>query len=125
MAMGKGQYAKAIWPAVLAELQAADRHSDPQRAFSHLERAHVLGQSVTMLHVRTHWRMFCWGLKHRSARECIGQIPRIVAAATKTFIGWVPTGNTGGANVSPFTPMDIPEDLQRVMDKARSKAPGH
>jgi hypothetical protein len=43
---------------------------------------------------------------------------RIVGAATKTPVGWLPHGNTGGANVSPFRPMPIPPDLQQQIDAA-------
>jgi len=43
---------------------------------------------------------------------------RIVGAATKTPVGWLPHGNTGGANVSVFRPMPIPLDLQQQIDAA-------
>jgi hypothetical protein len=39
----------------------------------------------------------------------------MLAALTKSKI-WVPVGNTGGANVSPFRPMAVPEDLRRYVD---------
>ena len=42
----------------------------------------------------------------------------IVGAATKTFVGLVPHGNTGGANVSAFRRMPIAPDLQRLIDAA-------
>lgn len=88
-------------------------------AFRHLERAHVLGQNLTGEHVRVHFRMLCWGVRHRSFREVIGQVARLVGAATKTAVGWVPTGNTGGANVSPFRPMTIEPELQSILDNAK------
>ena len=53
------------------------------------------------------------------AGEALGQLWRLVAAAMMTGIGWLPEGNTGGANVSGFRRMPIPPDLQRVMDAAR------
>jgi hypothetical protein len=88
--------------------------------FAHLERAHVLGQASTREHVRVHWRMLRWALRHRDAREFFGQITRTLGAATKTFIGWVPTGNTGGANVSPIKPMPIDPALAEIIEKARA-----
>ena len=46
---------------------------------------------------------------------------RIVGAATKTFIGFVPAGNTGGANVSAVRPMPIDPELAAIIDKARAE----
>lgn len=112
-----------IRPAVDAELQAAtiaDNAGHAQMSFRHLERAHVLGQASTVQHVRVHVRMLVWGVRQRSAREVLGQLLRIAGAATKTAIGWVPAGNTGGANVSPIRSLPIPEDLRRTIDRARN-----
>lgn len=106
-----------IRPAVERELALAS--SGSRQAFKHLERAHVLGQSSTLLHVRVHWRMLVWGVRHRSAREVFGQVLRISGAALLTPFGLVPPGNTGGANVSPIEPMAIPFDLQGEIDAAR------
>lgn len=113
-------FADNIRPWVEAEFDAAER--DPARAFAHFERAHVLGQSSTREHVRVHWRMFRWALRHREAREALGQIPRLIGAATKTFIGLVPTGNTGGTNVSAFKPMPIDPELAAIIERARQGA---
>jgi hypothetical protein len=88
-------------------------------AFRHLERAHVLGQAATALHVRVHWRMFLAAAHHRQPGESFGQLWRIVAAALLTGIGALPQGNTGGANVSGLRAMAIPADLQIVIDAAR------
>ena len=106
---------------VEAELRSADEaeaSGQTDKAFSYLERAHVLGQSSTVQHVKVHWRMFLWAVRNRSVRECAGQIFRIVGAATKTALGWVPAGNTGGANVSPFKAMPVPPDLGAKIQSA-------
>lgn len=68
-----------------------------------------------MQHVWVHWHMLRWALRHRNVRECVGQITRIIGAATKTALGWVPAGNTGGANVSPFKPMPVPVELEALI----------
>ena len=47
---------------------------------------------------------------------------RIVGAATKTFIGLVPAGNTGGANVSAVRPMPLDPELAAIIEKARERA---
>lgn len=66
--------------------------------------------------------MFLWGLRQRSARECVGQALRIVAAAMFSAIGLVPAGNTGGANVSAIKPMQLPPDLDDIIQAARRPA---
>ncbi len=101
-----------------AELRAAARDEaggDPQSAFAHLERAHVLGQRSTRAHVRVHWRMLRFGWRRRDMREVAGQVPRILAALTKSMI-WVPIGNTGGSNVHPLRTMPVPDDLRRYLE---------
>lgn len=106
--------------AELAASQTAERAGDPAAAFLHLERAHILGQRSTVQHVRVHILMLSWALRNHKAREVFGQFTRVIGAATKTWIGLVPSGNTGGANVSPFKPMAIPDDLAELIDVARS-----
>lgn len=92
----------------------------PEAAFLSLERAHVLGQESTTLHTRVHVEMLVWGLRQRSVKEVLGQLFRIVGAATKTSIGLVPHGNTGGSNVSPFKPMTITPELADKISTAKS-----
>jgi Protein of unknown function (DUF3703) len=115
-------FARNILPHVNAELQTAaslNAQGQAKPAFTHLERAHVLGQASTTQHVRVHWRMFLWGLKQRDVKECLGQIFRIIGAATKTVFGLIPHGNTGGANVSPFKAMPVPVELEIRIQSAR------
>lgn len=115
-------FARNIRPYVVAELRAAQL--DAAHEFAHLERAHVLGQASTREHVRVHWRMLMWAWRHRDAREYFGQLFRIVGAATKTFVGLVPAGNTGGANVSPVRPMPLDPELAAIIAKAREGGAG-
>jgi hypothetical protein len=65
--------------------------------------------------------MLLWGVRRRQLREVAGQVLRIVGAATKTAFGLVPTGNTGGSNVSPFRRLPIPLELQSIIDEARTQ----
>jgi len=116
------RFADNIRPYVDAELRAS--RADSVHEFAHLERAHVLGQASTREHVRVHWHMMIWAWRHRDARECFGQLFRIAGAATKTFIGLVPAGNTGGANVSPVRPMPLDPELAAIIEKARGERTG-
>ena len=100
-----------------AELAAADdlrTNGDLGGAFRHLERAHILGQRRTLLHVRAHWEMLELACMRRDPREVLGQLPRLLAALLMSRI-WVPAGNTGGSNVSAFRRMAIPDDLARIL----------
>lgn len=112
-----------IRPAVEKELHAArlaERLQHEAAAFRYLERAHVLGQASTRLHTQVHWLMFRWALRQRDGREAAGQLLRMAAALTKTALGALPHGNTGGADVSAFRRMPIAPDLQRLLDAARA-----
>lgn len=106
--------------AIEAEIKAADemlKNGKTDAAFSHLERAHVLGQSITVDHTRVHALMLKIGWKRKDVREIFGQLIRIIGAATKTPFGIYPKGNTGGANVYFFKPMPIPPDLQAILEE--------
>jgi Protein of unknown function (DUF3703) len=112
-------FRRNIEPAFRRELNASKNAVDRNTKFAHLERAHVLGQASTLLHVVAHVRMAAWALRERDVRELRGQLFRIVGAATKTALGWVPSGNTGGVNVSPFKSLPIPADLASKIESAR------
>ncbi|WP_156909239.1 DUF3703 domain-containing protein [Ottowia thiooxydans] len=117
-------FGKRIRPVVDTEIHEAfelEAKGLPDLGFRHLERAHVLGQASTVQHVRVHMQMLFWAWRHGRFKEAFGQVIRVVGAATKTAIGLVPTGNTGGADVSPFRRMPVSGDLQQKIDAA-SKA---
>jgi hypothetical protein len=99
----------------LAAADAAAAGGNAEVAFHHLERAHILSQRHTGMHVRVHWRMLRLGASTGDWREVLGQSTRIVAAALFSRI-WIPMGNTGRANVSALKPMPIPADLRSVLE---------
>lgn len=116
-------FSQRIAPYVEAELADAVQArsaGNTQQEFTHLERAHVIGQESTYWHVKVHVLMLVWAVRNHSVREALGQVLRIVGAATKTAFGLVPQGNTGGANVSPFRKMPIAPELAALIQKARS-----
>jgi hypothetical protein len=53
-------------------------------------------------------------------KEDLGQVIRIVGAATKTAIGFIPTGNTDGTNVNPFKVLPVSPKLAAIITKANS-----
>ncbi len=102
-----------------AEMTTAARLYDAgnlQLAFSHLERAHILGQSFNMAHAQAHWWMLKVGWRNRDIVEITGQVPRIFGALLFSKI-WVPIGNTGGTRVPPFRSMPIQDELQDLLNK--------
>jgi len=91
------------------------RKADFQRAWRQLERAHIIGQPWFVQHTHVHWLMLKFGIKIKNRKEILGQLPRLLVGGVKSFVGKIPTGNTGGANVPPLRKMEIPEDLKNIM----------
>lgn len=100
-----------------AELDAAAMATEHRVRLHHLSRAHILSQRYTWPHVRVHVLMLRAGIEGRDARQVLGQVTRIVAAALFSRI-WVPIGNTGLADVSAVRPMPVPEDLRALLEAA-------
>lgn len=84
------------------------------QAWSHLERAHVIGQAYPIQHSLVHWKMLRFGIRIKSPKEVLGQMPRLLVGGVKSFVGKIPVGNTGGADVPPLRPMPIPEDIRAM-----------
>ena len=93
------------------ELSKGNLHS----AWRQLERAHIIGQSWPKEHSHTHWLMLKFGLKIKNTKEIVGQVPRLIFGGVQSFVGKIPVGNTGGADVPPLQPMEIPEDLKKMI----------
>jgi hypothetical protein len=115
-----GRRIRSCVEAELAAARASELGGDPIAGFLHLERAHVLGQGSTVQHVRVHQRMLMWAIRRHDLREVVGQLLRVTGAAAGTWVGLVPQGNTGGAKVSAFKALAIPDDLSRQIWTARS-----
>lgn len=106
---------KPHYQSELAEYQSNMQANNLQKAWHHLERAHILGQPWAIEHSEVHWMMLRFGFKIKSWTEIRGQILRLIFGGVKSFVGKVPTGNTGGANVPPLLVMDLPDDLEMTM----------
>ena len=119
----KNSFTTRISPYVSQQLSFAlnaRQHGSVADEFEHLENAHVLGQSSTYHHTRVHLMMLLWGFRQRDLKEIRGQIVRTIGAVTKTCLGWIPTGNTGGSNISPFKPLPIAPELAEKISAARA-----
>ena len=101
-----------------AEMQLAledERRGELELAFRHLERAQILGQRWLTRHWRSHWAMLRVAKAKRESKEVRGQITRLAAVPLGWLTGWVPKGNTGGANVNPLE--EVVRDMLRPLLK--------
>jgi hypothetical protein len=89
-----------------------------KNAWNHLERAHIIGQKYPYAHTFVHWKMLQFGFKIKSKKEVFGQIPRLIFGGVKSFVGVIPVGNPGGANVPPLKPFPLEKELQDIFHKA-------
>lgn len=87
-------------------------------AWNHLERAHIIGQRYPFAHTYVHWEMLKFGFRIKNSKEVLGQIPRLIFGGVKSFVGKVPLGNPGGANVPPLKSFPINEEIEQIFKKA-------
>ena len=92
------------------------------RAWTHLERAHIIGQKYPFAHSLVHWEMLKFGFKIKNFKEIVGQVPRLIFGGVKSFVGKVPVGNPGGANVPPLKPFPIDPEILDIFAKAGLKS---
>lgn len=111
---------REFYRAELIAARKAEELKEFPKAFTHLERAHILSQKYALAHAATHIRMLKLGWQARDTREILGQPTRAIAALLFSRI-WVPAGNTGRANVSAFAPMPLPDDLARVLRESTTR----
>jgi hypothetical protein len=114
-----GPALRAAFEQELSAARSAASAKDWAKAWTCMERAHVLGQRSTRTHVYAHARMLQFAWRRRDIREFAGQLTRIAGASLLSWI-WIPEGNTGGARVSAFRRMPIPADLGRILDEDRT-----
>jgi len=112
---------KNLAPYFDQELTEYKRYFDAgqlQLAWHHLERAHIIGQAYPYHHSYVHWKMLLYGIHIKNCKEIIGQIPRLLVGGVKSFVGHIPVGNTGGANVPPLKQMTIPDEIKNIFNKS-------
>ena len=107
------------WSDETAAARSARERGDVAGEWTHLERAHVLSQPMAGAHVRTHLAMLAYGFRQRDTHEVVGQVLRLMVAGPGSWTGRYPRGNTGGADVSAFQPMPVPDDLRGILEATR------
>jgi hypothetical protein len=115
---------KRLKPFFSKELKAYQEElaiNNLSEAWQHLERAHVIGQAYPYEHSYVHWKMLLFGIQIKSGKEILGQIPRLLVGGVKSFVGTIPVGNTGGANIPPLKPLPIERDIQTIFETLEIK----
>ena len=67
--------------------------------------------------------MLLFGIEIISIHEIKGQLLRLLVGGVKSFVSKIPVGNTGGANVDPLKPMEIPQYIKLILDQFHKKRP--
>ncbi len=109
---------KPFFDKELQNAGTAFAQKDLQQSWRYLERAHILGQPYPYHHSLVHWKMLIFSVRTKNGHEIIGQFPRLFVGGILSFVGKIPVGNTGGADVPGLQPMEIPEELQQIINKA-------
>ena len=107
---------RAAWDDERLAAGKARASGDTTAEWRHLQRAHIVSQPLAGLHVRTHGAMLAAAVRRRDRREVVGQLTRLALAGPGSLTGRYPVGNTGGADVSAFRPMPIPDDLRALLE---------
>jgi Protein of unknown function (DUF3703) len=106
---------RLAWAAERDRARTARARGDFTEEWRHLERAHILSQPLAWPHLVTHAAMLAAAWRRRDRRELAGQLLRLLLAVPGSVSGRYPAGNTGGADVSAFLPMPIPDDLRSLL----------
>lgn len=96
--------------------QSSAQQGHIAEAWRHLERAHIVSQSLLWPHLYCHWRMLAIAVHCSDWHEIAGQIMRLFLAPLGNLTGRLPIGNTGRSDVSAFVKMQIPSDLQSILN---------
>ena len=110
--MTKKQHRKNEFYNQLAQGKHLLKKKEFKSAFYHFENAHILGQKNTYRHTLSHFWMLVVGLKTQNLKEISGQIIRIIASIIITPF-WIPTGNSGGTNISAIKSIPIRKELEK------------
>jgi hypothetical protein len=109
---------KPFFDTELAQFRQAYAEEQLQIAWEHLERAHIIGQRYPYAHSYVHWKMLRFGFRIKCTKEIFGQIPRLIFGGIKSFVGKVPFGNPGGADVPALKTFPIDPQIHAIFAEA-------
>jgi Protein of unknown function (DUF3703) len=91
--------------------------SNYDRAFSHLERVHIISQPFPIEHTVIHFRMLTFAIRTLRPLEILVQFFYTLFSGKFSMLNIFPQGNTGGANALTKGEMPVPMDLKMEMMK--------
>jgi hypothetical protein len=100
-------------------VQQARRAQSVNTRWQLLEAAHVVGQAQLKPHLQTHAMMLMLAWETHDLKELMGQLFRLVLVPIGHWLGRLPLGNPGRANVNAFKPMTVRPDLLALIQSAR------
>lgn len=90
-------------------------------AWSHLERAHILGQQQFILHLQSHWLMLKLAADQSNWIEIRGQVLRLLLTPVGHLTGRLPIGNPGSSRYPVLQPLPVPDDLQSLLSGTKDQ----
>lgn len=114
----------AVEQAFYAEVKQASQARHQQKwseAWSHLERAHILGQQQFILHVQSHWLMLKLAADQSNWTEIRGQVLRLLLTPIGHLTGRLPLGNPGSSSYPVLQPLPVPDDLQSLLSGTKDQ----
>ena len=90
-------------------------------AWSHLERAHILGQQQFILHMQSHWLMLKLAAEQSNWTEIRGQVLRLFLTPVGHLTGRLPIGNPGSSRYPVLQPQPVPDDLKLLLSGTKEQ----
>jgi hypothetical protein len=113
---------QAFYAEVKQALKARRQHQWSS-AWSHLERAHILGQQQFMLHLQSHWLMLKLAVDQSDWAEIRGQVLRLLLTPIGHLTGRLPVGNPGSSRYPVLEAQPVPDDLQALLAGTKQQEP--
>lgn len=99
----------------------ARRQQNWSEAWSHLERAHILGQQQFIPHLQSHWLMLKLAVDQSDWTEIRGQLLRLLLTPIGHLTGRLPLGNPGSSRYPVLQALPVPDDLQSLLSGTKDQ----
>ncbi|MEP2024524.1 MAG: DUF3703 domain-containing protein [Reichenbachiella sp.] len=109
---------KSSYTIEIGHYKQAVKKQTVEKAWHHLERAHIIGQRYPFQHTETHWKMLLLGFRTTNIKEILGQTIRLLLGAPFSLINKIPVGNIGSTKVSMIKSQEMPEDILKLFNQS-------